>query len=143
MTQLQQSDARVRVVYKDFPILGETSELAAKAALASNLQGKHRAFHEALLAAKDDLTKEQLFHIAQDTGLDVTRLDRDLEQARVAIDHRAQPYPGQNPRHPAAPPAFIIGNDLVPGAVDLKRCKNWSHTSASRLPARPACLSDM
>ena len=119
LTQLQQSDARVRVVYKDFPILGEPSEWAAKAALASNLQGKHRAFHEALLAAKDDLTKEQLFHIAQDTGLDVTRLDRDLSrpewQSTIERNRILAKTLGIS-----GTPAFIVGNDLVPGAVDLK-----------------------
>lgn len=119
LTQLQQSDTLVRVVYKDFPILGETSELAAKAALASNLQGKHRAFHEALLATKDDLTKEQLFRIAQDTGMDVTRLDRDLNRPewqsiidRNRILAKTLGISGT--------PAFIVGNDLVPGALDLK-----------------------
>ena len=93
--------------------------MAAKAALASNLQGKHRAFHEALLAAKDDLTKEQLFHIAQDTGLDVTRLDRDLSrpewQSTIERNRILAKTLGIS-----GTPAFIVGNDLVPGAVDLK-----------------------
>ena len=119
LTQLQQSDARVRVVYKDFPILGEPSEWAAKAALASNLQGKHRAFHEALLAAKDDLTKEQLFRIATETGLDVNRLDQDMTRPEW------QPIIDRNRALAktlgiSGTPAFIVGNDLVPGALDLK-----------------------
>ncbi|MFZ3014959.1 MAG: thioredoxin domain-containing protein, partial [Nitrospira sp.] len=54
VTELQKEDRRVRVVYKDLPILGEPSELAAKAALASQVQGKHQAFHEALLASHTD-----------------------------------------------------------------------------------------
>ncbi|MBL8071680.1 MAG: DsbA family protein [Nitrospira sp.] len=119
LTQLQQSDARVRVVYKDFPILGEISELAAKAALASNLQGKHRAFHEALLAAKDDLTKEHLFRIAGEAGLDVNRLDQDMTRPEW------QPILDRNRALAktlgiSGTPAFIVGNDLVPGALDLK-----------------------
>ncbi len=119
LTQLQQSDARVRVVYKDFPILGETSEWAAKAALASNLQGKHRVFHEALLAAKDDLTKEQLFRIAAEAGLDVNRLDQDMTRPEW------QPILDRNRALAktlgiSGTPAFIVGNDLVPGALDLK-----------------------
>lgn len=119
LTQLQQSDARVRVVYKDFPILGETSELAAKAALASNLQGKHRAFHEALLEAKDDLTKEQLLRIAQEAGLDVTRLDRDMSRPEwhTIIDRNRTLAKTLGI---TGTPAFIVGNDLVPGALDLK-----------------------
>ncbi len=52
VTQLQQEDPKVRVVYKDYPILGEASVFAARAALASKAQGKHVAFHEALLASK-------------------------------------------------------------------------------------------
>ena len=56
VTELQKVDPRVRVVYKDFPILGEPSELAAKAALASYAQGKHQAFHEALLESHADMT---------------------------------------------------------------------------------------
>jgi len=118
VTQLQRRDAGVRIVYKDFPILGEASELAAKAALASNLQGKHRVFHEALLAANGDLTKEQIFHIAQDTGLDVIRLEQDMarEEWQRIIDHnrRLAKDLGIN-----GTPAFIVGNDLVPGTVDL------------------------
>ncbi len=119
LTQLQQSDARVRVVYKDFPILGETSELAAKAALASNLQGKHRAFHEALLATKDELTKEQLFRIAREAGLDVNRLDQDITRPEW------QPIIDRNRALAktlgiTGTPAFIVGHDLVPGALDLK-----------------------
>lgn len=123
LTELQQRDAGIRVVYKDFPILGETSELAAKAALASHLQGKHQAFHEALLATKEDLTKEHLFRIAESTGLDVERLDRDLNRPEwhTVIDRN---------RNLAkllgisGTPAFIVGTELVPGAMDLKMLEN-------------------
>lgn len=119
VSRLQQSDARVRVVYKDLPILGETSELAAKAALASQAQGKHRAFHEALLAATSDLTKEQILHIAGDVGLDVKRLGQDM------TDPQWQRVLDRNRRLAkdlgiSGTPAFIVGAELVPGAVDLK-----------------------
>ncbi|MBS0169490.1 MAG: DsbA family protein [Nitrospira sp.] len=119
LTELQQQDGGVRVVYKDFPILGETSELAAKAALASHLQGKHQAFHEALLAAKDDLTKEQLFRIAQRIGLDVNQLDRDINrpewQTVIERNRRLAKTLGIS-----GTPAFIVGKELVPGALDVK-----------------------
>ncbi len=119
VTELQQHDTGVRVVYKDFPILGETSELAAKAALASHLQGKHQTFHEALLATKDDLTKDQLFRIAHATGLDVARLEQDMtrpEWQTVIDKNRAL----AKSLGISGTPAFIVGNDLVPGALDLK-----------------------
>lgn len=118
LTQLQQMDSGVRVVYKDFPILGEASELAAKAALASHRQGKHRVFHESLLALKDDLTKEQLFRVAQAAGLDLERLDRDMKSPEW------QPIIDRNRALAkqlgiSGTPAFIVGNELVPGALDL------------------------
>lgn len=119
LTQLQQQDAHVRVVYKDFPILGEASELAAKAALASVVQGKHRAFHEALLGTKQDLTRETLLQIARDAGLDAERLERDMakEEWQQTIDRnrRLAKDLGIN-----GTPAFIVGDDLIPGALDLK-----------------------
>jgi protein-disulfide isomerase len=64
VTQLQQDDPNVRVVYKDYPILGEASELASRAALASKVQGKHLAFHEALLAFKEELNQDSILNIA-------------------------------------------------------------------------------
>ena len=79
VTQLQKDDSRVRIVYKDLPILGDASELAAKAALAARAQGRHQAFHEALLAAKSDMTKEQVLHIASDVGLDTKKLEADMD----------------------------------------------------------------
>ncbi|MCC6967099.1 MAG: DsbA family protein [Nitrospira sp.] len=119
LTELQHLDAGVRVVYKDFPILGEPSELASKAALASHLQGKHQAFHEALLAIKDELTKEQLFRAAKATGMDIERLDRDMNrpewQAVIEKNRRLAKTLGIS-----GTPAFIVGTELVPGALDLK-----------------------
>ena len=119
LTELQLRDAGVRIVYKDFPILGETSELAAKAALASHLQGKHQAFHEALLAAKDDLNKDQISRIAHATGLDAARLEQDMsrpEWQTVIERNRAL----AKTLGISGTPAFIVGNELVPGALDLK-----------------------
>ncbi|MDP2381431.1 MAG: DsbA family protein [Nitrospirota bacterium] len=118
VTQLQQDDARVKVVYKDLPILGEASELAAKAALASKAQGKHQAFHEALLAANGDITKDSILSIAGEVGLDAKRLETDMANPewQSAIDrNRALARDlGIN-----GTPGFIVGTELVPGALDL------------------------
>jgi protein-disulfide isomerase len=118
VTQLQKDDARVRVVYKDLPILGEASELAAKAALASKAQGKHQAFHEALLAANGDITKDSILSIAGEVGLDAKRLETDMANPewQSAIDrNRALARDlGIN-----GTPGFIVGTELVPGALDL------------------------
>ncbi len=122
VTELQKVDPRVRVVYKDFPILGEPSELAAKAALASQAQGKHQAFHEALLASHADMTKESILKIATKTGLNAKRLEVDMADPKwkaVIAKNRALAHE----LGIAGTPGFIVGNELVPGALDLNGLK--------------------
>jgi protein-disulfide isomerase len=122
VTELQKIDPRVRVVYKDFPILGESSELAAKAALASQTQGKHQAFHEALLASHADMTKEAILKIAVNVGLDTKRLEADMAnpkwQAVIAKNRALAHELGIS-----GTPGFIVGNELVAGWLDLKGLK--------------------
>ncbi len=118
VTQLQKDDSRVRVVYKNFPILGEASELAAKAALASNTQGRYQAFHEALLAAKSDMTKEQVLHIASDVGLDTKKLEADMDNPEwTTVIERNRALAKE--LGITGTPAFIVGTELFPGAMDL------------------------
>ena len=122
VTELQKEDPRVRVVYKDFPILGESSELAAKAALASQAQGKHQVFHEALLASHADMTREEILKIAVTVGLDVKRLETDMAnpawQAVIEKNRALAQDLGIS-----GTPGFIVGNELVPGALDLNGLK--------------------
>jgi protein-disulfide isomerase len=122
VTELQKVDARVRVVYKDLPILGEPSELAAKAALASQAQGKHQAFHEALLASHADMSKELILKIAVKVGLDAKRLEADMANSKwqTVIDkNRAL----ARELGISGTPGFIVGNELMPGWLDLNGLK--------------------
>ena len=122
VTQLQKDDPQVRVVYKDFPILGEASELAAKAALASKAQGRHQTFHEALLAAKGDVTMDQVLHIASEVGLDPKRLETDMENPEwVTVIERNRAL--ARDLGIGGTPAFVIGNEFVPGMMDLNAMK--------------------
>lgn len=122
VTQLQKEDARVGVVYKDFPILGADSVEAAKAALASHAQGRHQAFHEALLAAKGELKKEQILQIANDVGLDIKKLVADMDNPEwLAIIERNRKI--AKDLNITGTPAFVVGNELVPGAMGLSALK--------------------
>ncbi len=131
VTQLQKEDSRVRIVYKDFPILGEPSEMAAKAALASQAQGKHQAFHEALLGSKTEITKEELLRVAAQVGLDPNRLEADManpEWQKVIDRNRALAKElGIN-----GTPGFIVGTQLVPGALDVNGLKDLIARAANR-----------
>ncbi len=123
VTQLQQDDPRVRVVYKDYPILGEASEWASRAALASNVQGKHLAFHEALLAFEEELTLDTILTIASEVGLDPEQLNKDMQapaiQVTIERNRKLAQALGIN-----GTPGFIVGKELAPGALGLEDLKN-------------------
>lgn len=76
-------DPNVRVIYKEFPIFGKTSELASRAALAAGLQGKYLAMHDALLQEDKRLDKDSIMNIAKSVGLDVTKLQADMDKKEI------------------------------------------------------------
>jgi protein-disulfide isomerase len=122
VTQLQQDEPGVRVVYKDFPILGEVSVFGARAALAAREQGKHQAFHEAMLASDNELTTEEVFAIALRVGLDVKKLEADLRapewQAAIDRNHALAKRLGIS-----GTPGFVVGGEMYQGALELTSLK--------------------
>lgn len=122
LEQLQKDDPQVRIVYKDFPILGADSLSAAKAALASQAQGRHTEFHGALLGATDRLTKELVLRLANEVGLNIEKLVTDMDNSEhLAVITRNQTL--AKDLGITGTPAFVIGNQLVLGAVDLTAIK--------------------
>jgi protein-disulfide isomerase len=73
--QVVAADGKVKVIYKDLPILGEPSRIAALAALAAAKQGKHLVFHDALMERRR-LDRARILEIAASVGLDVALLER-------------------------------------------------------------------
>jgi protein-disulfide isomerase len=122
VTQLQKDEPGVRVVYKDFPILGEVSVFGARAALAAREQGKHQVFHEAMLTSENELTNEEVLAIAQRVGLDVKKLEVDLQspewQAAIDRNHALAKLLGIS-----GTPGFVVGNEVYPGALELTGLK--------------------
>ncbi len=123
VTQLQKDEPGVRVVYKNFPILGDASVFAARAALAAQEQGKHQAFHEAMLATEHELTKEEVFVIAERVGLDAKKLEADMHSPewQRAIDRNSDLARGLGI---SGTPGFVVGNELQYGALDLTSLKS-------------------
>jgi protein-disulfide isomerase len=122
LKQLLGDDPKVRIVYRDLPILGGASVTAARAALAAREQGKYLAFHDALLALTEPLSDDVIFGAAAQVGLDVDRLKKDMAATSVTTTleknltlARALGLSGT--------PTFVIGDELVPGAVPLARLK--------------------
>ena len=109
-------DARVRVVFKEFPILGPDSSNAARAALAAHRQGQYGKFHQALMAATD-LTPAGIDALAVASGLDAAQLKKDMaaEELTAAINGN---YTLGQALGIEATPAFVVGDEIVAGALD-------------------------
>ncbi len=106
----------VKVIYKEFPILGEDSVRAARAALAAREQGLYEAYHRALMLEWEDYSEAGLMALAQSVGLDTGRLSADMNDpaidAYLERTHQLASAIGIN-----GTPAFIINGDLYPGAI--------------------------
>jgi len=116
------NDGNVRVVIKEFPILGDESLYAARAALAAANQGKYAEMHSALMTFKGKPGPKEVDALAKSLGLDTAKLKQDM--AAPAVDQELQ----QNYNLAEAlgingTPAFIIGETLIPGAVKLEDLK--------------------
>jgi protein-disulfide isomerase len=118
MAQLLRQDHTVRLVYKDLPILGPESVLTARALLAAQKQGGYEKLRTALMQAPGDETKEQILAIARKLGLDDARLGRDMGDPAIATRLHANLHLASALGIDATP-ALVIGDTLLPGAVEL------------------------
>lgn len=122
LDRITEQDPRVRIIYKELPILGEESFTAARAALAARTQGGYHALHGALMAAEEPLSEQTIMTVARSVGLDTDRLSRDM-QAPEILDAI-----GRNRRLAEAlgidgTPALIVGDQVVGGAIPLDDLK--------------------
>jgi len=116
------ADGKVRLVFKDLPILGEPSRIAALAALAARAQNKHLAMHNALMEFNGKLDRDKIMEIAGSVGLDVAQLQKDMEDPKLKamIERNMELAQALGVR---GTPAFVIGKQFVPGAVDAGTLK--------------------
>jgi protein-disulfide isomerase len=120
---LLKEDPGVRLVQKEFPILGPASVYGAHVALAAWKQGKHTAFHNALMAKEGNMDEREIhedliFQVAKSVGLDIDRMKIDMESPDVAAEIQRSMEIARSLRLTGTP-AFIVGTVLVPGATDL------------------------
>jgi protein-disulfide isomerase len=124
LAELKKEDRGIRYVYKEWPILGPVSKVAARAALAAWKQGRYEEFHEALMTYPGQLTEKGVFKTAERLGLDVGRLREDMESPEVA-QSLARTKELASALGITGTPAFVIGDALVPGAVSLDQLKSY------------------
>ena len=110
-------DGKVKVMFKELPILGPESVFAARAALAAQRQGKYIEYHLALMRARERLNEEIIIRIAQGVGLDLEKLKKDMASPEIKRQLEANLELAQE-LGIRGTPAFIVGDKLAPGAID-------------------------
>lgn len=119
MEQAQAADPKLRIVYKEFPILGPGSVFAAKAALAANKQGKYATFHHALYQARGQIDEARVLEVAAAVGLDIERLKADMKDPAIESDLDKNTKLGDL-LHITGTPGFVVGDQVTTGATELK-----------------------
>jgi len=122
LAQLLKEDGKLRLVHKELPILGPDSLLASRAALAARKQDKYHQMHAALMRLRT-LDEASILRAATEQGLDANRLKNDMQSPEVeqSLERNRALARALNI---TGTPAFIIGDALVPGAIDLKTMKS-------------------
>jgi protein-disulfide isomerase len=120
LRQVVQDDGKVRLVQKDWPILGPVSVTAARMALACKFQDKYLQAHEALMGVNSKLTEPRIRELLAAGGIDVDRVNRDLAANAKAIDAVL----ARNNEQAVAfgfngTPSFIVGKFRVPGVLTM------------------------
>jgi len=122
LADLVRADGNIRLVYKDFPILGPTSGYAAKAALAAQRQGKYAELHLALMGYKGQLDDDMVINLARQVGLDIDLLRKDMERPEILTQIRKNEDLAMGLKITGTP-GFIIGNSVVDGAMPIEKMK--------------------
>ena len=126
MLDLMKADPKVRVVLKEFPVLGQGSVEAAQVAVAVRMQDpsgkKYLDFHQKLLNARGQADKVKAVAAAKEAGLDMARLDKDLASPEVKAtleeNFKIAEDMGLN-----GTPSYVIGQQVIVGAVGLDQLK--------------------
>ncbi len=119
---LIQSDAKVKIIYKELPILGQLSEELSEVALAVNMvdSSAYKKFHDALMNGNVG-SKDEALQVAKNLGINVSKVESTLKSQRekivaaIAANRTLATSIGVN-----GTPGFIIGEELIPGAVSLE-----------------------
>ncbi len=124
LQKLIERDGHIRLVYKDWAILAETSVYAAEVALAAKYQGKYELVHRAMMALPGHLDKATIDLTLHRTGIDIARLNKDLDvhmaEIRAILRRNNAQAVGMGFR---GTPVFLVGPYLVAAAPDYATFK--------------------
>ena len=118
MHRLISSDPQLRVVFREWPVFGADSDFAARASLASLQQRTYWPFHTALFRIRGRVTEAATMRAARETGLDIPRLERDMQsepvERHIANSHLLAEHMGL-----VGTPTFVAGDEGAFGEYGL------------------------
>jgi protein-disulfide isomerase len=118
--QVVQDDGKVRLVLKDWPILGEVSKTAARMALAAKYQNKFIEAHDALIGVSSRLTEPRIRELLAGAGINMERLTDDLTAKVKEVDAiLARNHAQAEAFEFRGTPSFIVGKFRVPGSLTM------------------------
>jgi protein-disulfide isomerase len=119
LREVVEDDGNIRLVMKEFPILGPESMVAARMALAAEKQGKYEELHFAMMTVSGKLTEAKAFKIAKKIDLDMDQLRRDMEAPEIDAMLQRN-FALAQALQINGTPAFVIGDEVVRGAIDMR-----------------------
>lgn len=124
VAELLRSDGNVRLVLKEFPILGAESTQASRIAMAARRidPAAYAALHDAMMTFRGPLTEEAIFGMAAEAGLDAARLRTEMAAPEIA-DAIRQTYELARALRIEGTPGFVIGDQIVRGFVQLDQMR--------------------
>lgn len=119
MVEAEDGDPQLRIVYKEFPILGPNSVFAARAALAAHKQNLYSEFHKAMMEVTGTADEAQVIAVAEEINLDVEQLRTDMQDPAIDAEIERNLALASALRINGTP-SFVIGEEVLRGATDLR-----------------------
>lgn len=117
-------DGKVKLVYKELPVLGAESVYAAKAALAAVKQKKYVEFQDVMMRHRGSFNEESVMAMAKEVGLDADRLKKDMNAPDITKQLQANMELAET-LGIRGTPGFVMGDRIVPGAVPEASLRQW------------------
>ena len=116
-------DPELRVILKEYPILGPISLKASQASLASLKQNKYKDFHQSLMLMNGRISERSIFKVAKKVGLNVKQLKADMTDPEIFSLINSTRELGQKLAIRGTP-ALVVNDEIIPGAISLNKLKN-------------------
>ena len=122
IAKLMKNFDSIQIVFIDYPILSESSEIAARASLAANEQNSYFEYHSVLLNNKKSIDEDVLYKIAGELSLDIEKFKEDMSSEKIR-NNVIKNLKFANSLKIRGTPTFIIGKKILPGAYDYEKLK--------------------